>query len=93
MPEADGVAIARLQEQVRGVRKDVAEIVAELGRARARLHNLEGITQAFVDAQKMNRRREEAQYRRVELRLQVLAVVVGLASVLGPVVTIIALGK
>jgi predicted nucleic acid-binding Zn-ribbon protein len=57
--------LARLEEQIKGVREDVAEMHNEVERARTRLHNLEGITQMFVDAQKLNRRREEEQYRRL----------------------------
>ena len=93
MSESDGVAIARLQEQIRGVREDVAAIVDEQRRTRTRLHNLEGIAQTYVDAQKVNRRREEAQYRRLELRLQVLTVVIGVAAVVAPILTVVALGK
>lgn len=93
MGESDGVAIARLQEQIQGVREDVAAIVDEQRRTRTRLHNLEGMAQAYADTQKVTRRREEAQYRRLELRLQVLTVVIGVAAIIAPVLTVVALGK
>jgi hypothetical protein len=66
--EEQQVALARLQEQLQGVREDVAEIVAEMGRSRTRLHNLEGFASAYLEAQKTNRAGEERQYRRLEMR-------------------------
>lgn len=89
MGEARGVSNAVLAERIKGVREDVAEIMLELGRARTRLHNLEGIAQAFVDAQNQARQREERQYRRLELRLQGLAVVLGLATIVVPIIVAI----
>jgi hypothetical protein len=57
--------LARLEEQIKGVREDVAEMHGEIERGRTRLHSLEGFAQAYLEAQKINRRREEAQYRKL----------------------------
>ena len=93
MPEPDGVKIARLQEQLQGLRDDVTELVAEGKRTRTRLHNLEGFAQAYLDTQTSARRSEQRQYRRLEVRVQVLTVAVGLAAVASPIIVAILTGK
>ena len=90
---AEGERIAKLEEQVRGVRRDIGELVAESTRARKRLHDLEGVAQAFMDAQAVNRRQEERQYQRLGIRIQVLTIVVGMAAVVAPIVTVLLTGK
>ena len=82
-----------LAERIQGVREDVAELSAEQGRTRTRLHNLEGFAAAYLDMQNENRRQEARQYRRMEVRLQVLTVVLGLAAVIFPVVSLYLSGK
>jgi hypothetical protein len=91
--ETYGVAIARIEERLRELREDVSVLVAESERNRRRLHNLEGFQGAYLDTQKQNRRQEESQYRRLEIRLQVLTLVIALAAVLTPLITILVLGK
>ena len=76
-----------------GLREDAGEVKAELARARTRLHNLEGIAASFVDTQRVNRRLEAEQYKRLGMRIQVLTLVVGFAAVLAPIVTVILAGK
>ena len=93
MPEPDGVKIARLQEQLQGVRDDVTELVEEGRRTRTRLHNLEGFAQAYLDAQKAARRSEQRQYRRLEVRVSALTIVVGFAAVASPIIVAILTGK
>lgn len=89
MPDSEGAHIARLEERVAGVREDLAGIVEEAKRTRTRLHNLEGFTQAYLDAQKMNREAERKQYRQLMTRLQILAVVVAVAGIVVPVVVVL----
>ena len=57
----------------------------QVGRARTRLHNLEGFAQAYLDTQKANRRQEERQYRRLANRVQVggLAMAFGMLILTG----------
>lgn len=77
-----------LAERIQGVREDVAELTAEMGRTRTRLHNLEGFAAAYLDMQRENRRQEDRQYRRMEVRLQVMTVVLGLAAVVFPLISL-----
>ncbi len=76
MPERQGVDTAVLVERIEGIRSVVNELAAEQQRNRTRLHNLEGFAAAYLDTQRANRRSEDRQYRRLELRLQVLTVVI-----------------
>lgn len=93
MPEHRPVGNDVLAERLSGVREDVHELGQEQHRMRERLHKLEGLTQALVDTQKVNRQAEARQYRRLELRMQLLTIVVGLAAVAVPIVVAILSGK
>ena len=86
MPESRGVTNEVLAERIASLKADVSELAAEQLRNRTRLHNLEGFAAAYLDTQKANRRAEAHQYRRLELRLQVLTVVIALAAVVVPIV-------
>lgn len=93
MPGHEGVSSDVLAERLEGVRTDVAELVEESKRTRTRLHQLEGFAGAYLDTQKANRRQEQRQYRRLELRIQVLTVVVSFAAVVSPILVAILHGK
>lgn len=71
----------------------MTELLAEQQRHRGRLHNLEGLVGSFVEAQRENRRGEARQYRSLELRLQVLTVVIAIAAIAVPLVLAILNGK
>lgn len=71
----------------------MVELLAEQLRHRTRLHQLEGICGTFLDQQRENRRTEANQYRRLELRLQVLTVVIAIAAIATPIVIAIITGK
>jgi hypothetical protein len=71
----------------------MGELVAEQLRHRTRLHQLEGICATFVEQQLANRRGEQRQYRRLEVRMQVLTIVVAVAAILAPIVVAVATGK
>ena len=86
MADTAGVAIARLQEQLAGIRDDLAELASESGRTRQRLHNLEGLTGALVDAQKQREQETADRQRRLEVRTEVIAVVIALAAFVQPVI-------
>lgn len=85
--------LAALEERVQGVREDLADLTAEMGRTRTRLHNLEGITARFVANQEENRRQEEAQYRRLGGRVQVVGLLLTAAAVLSPLLVVLLTGK
>ena len=93
MPESEGAHIARLDERISGVRRDVDELVEEQLRHRTRLHNLEGICAAFVDQQQVNRRLEVKQYRRLEIRMQVLTIAIAIGAIIAPIMVAILTGK
>jgi len=90
---AEGVSADVLAERLEAIRDKVNELVDEQHRMRTRLHNLEGFAAAYLDQQRANRRGEERQYRRLEVRVQVLAVVVAFASVVSPLVVLLLNGK
>jgi hypothetical protein len=91
--EREGVTNAVLAERIEGIRRDVSELTDEGRRTRTRLHNLEGFAAAYLDVQRTNRRAEDRQYRRLELRLQVLTVVIACAAVVVPIVVAYLHGK
>lgn len=91
MPQ--GVSNEVLAERLEGVRREVSELVEEGRHTRRRLHDLEGFAAAYLDVQRENRRAEGRQYRRLELRLQVLTVVIACAAVVVPIVVAFATGK
>jgi hypothetical protein len=90
---AEGERLATVEAVLRELRRDMTELKEETQRTRVRLHNVEGIAGAFVDAQRENRRKEAEQYQRLGFRIQVLTVVVGLAAVLAPIASVLLIGK
>lgn len=93
MPGPEGVTIGVLVERLEGVRKDVAELRREQREDHHRLRGVESSVKQMIDAQRDNRRGEERQYRRLELRVQVLTVAVGFAAILSPILVAILTGK
>lgn len=71
----------------------MTELKEETLRARARLHNLEGVAGAFLDMQKDNRRKEDTQYRRLGVRIQVVGLALTLAAILSPIIAVLLVGK
>jgi len=71
----------------------MTELVAEQLRHRTRLHNLEGICASFIDQQRENRRGEARQYRRLEVRMQVLTIAVAIGAIFAPIVVAVLTGK
>ena len=85
--------LARMEERLEGVREDLANLVAEVGRSRTRLHDLEGIAATLVSQERQRSRDTQAHQRRMEWRLQTLMALVALVSVVEPLVFHIATGK
>jgi hypothetical protein len=81
----DGERLATLEQQMRDFGKDVSELTAEMGRARGRLHDLEGIVGTFVSVQQENRRQEKLQYQKLGNRIGIggLAMSFGLLVLAG----------
>lgn len=76
--------IATLEQAIRDMRGDIADRKDEESRTRKRLHDIEGLLGMLVDQQKQNRRLEATQYRRVELRLQMLTLAVAVGAIVVP---------
>lgn len=85
----DGERLATLEAAVSDLRADVQAMSAQLDRSRTRLHNLEGFAQAYLDAQKANRRQEDRQYRRMAQAIQFGGLCMALAMVVLTVVTLL----
>jgi hypothetical protein len=62
---SDGERLARLEEKVDGLVADIADLCREELRSRGRLHDLEGFAAAYLETQKVHRRAEDRQYRRL----------------------------
>ena len=85
--------LARLEEQVRGVRKDVNELTSETQRARKRLHDLEGIAGALADANTARHHEAVKRDKRMGIRIQALTAVVAGAALFEPFLYHFATGK
>ena len=79
MPE-ERERIARLEQQVVALGDELDDRKHEEERTRDRLHKIEGVLGLLVDAQKQARAQEASQYRRMELRLQLLSAAVAVAG-------------
>ena len=86
MPERGPVGNDVLAERLNGVRADVQDLADEQHRMRDRLHKLEGITQMLVDTQRASRENEARQYRRLEIRMQVLMLLAVVTGVIVPLI-------
>ena len=76
-----------MEEQVRGLRDDVAAMTAELERTRNRLRNLETTTQGLVKIDQASREVAHEQQRKIALRLQYSMAAVAVIAVLSPILT------
>lgn len=74
--------IARNEQALSDLRADIAEIREAMRSDHHRLRSVESSVSLMIDAQKRARRAEALQYRRVELRLQWLALSVGVGGLL-----------
>ena len=80
----EGERLASVEQQIIDLRGDIADRKHEEERTRKRLHDIEGVMGLLVDQQKRNREQEAKQYRRVELRLQALTIVIAFAALAEP---------
>ena len=80
----EGERLAALEQQIVDLRGDIIDRKHEEERTRERLHKVEGTMQRLVDIQTQARAQEATQYRRLELRMQVMTLVIALAALLEP---------
>jgi hypothetical protein len=90
---SDGERLATVEAVLQELREDVNELRNESLRARTRLHDLESVAGAFLDMQKDNRRKEDAQYQRLGVRIQLVGLALTLAAILSPIVAVLLVGK
>jgi hypothetical protein len=76
--------IARVEQLLADLKDDVREMRDETLRTRGRLHDLEGIAGVLVEQEKLRRRATQLRDKRFGQRLQVLTVVVALATLAEP---------
>ena len=76
--------IARVEQLLTDLRDDVQEMRDETLRTRTRLHDLEGISGMLVAQEKLRRRATQLRDRRFMRRLQVLTIVIAIATPLEP---------
>lgn len=75
MPEL-GERVATVEQVSRDMQREIDDVKREQERTRKRLHDTEGLLGLLVDQQKQNRAQEARQYRRIEVRMQMLTIVV-----------------
>lgn len=80
----DAERLATIEQVVRDLRGDIAERKHEEERTRKRLHDIEGLLSMMVETTKEQRRGVDVRQRSLEVRMQVLTVVVGLAALIEP---------
>ena len=93
MPEPDGVTLARLDERVKGLVADVAELSAEQQRSRSRLHQLEGVAGTLVDVNKERQLDERRREQRLSRRLSTLTVAIAGLALVEPFLYHLATGR
>lgn len=85
MPEP-AERIAALEQSHADLREDVRELREALRSDHHRLRDVEAASALMLEASKESRRAEENRSRRLELRVQWLTIVVGVAAVVSPLV-------
>lgn len=77
MPDSVESRLATIEQVLRDMRDDIQEGTAERLRIRGRLHDLEATAQGLIHFVREQKRQDENQWRRIELRLQWMTFVVG----------------
>lgn len=82
MPPSDAERLATIEQVLRDVRADVDELRVTRREDHHRLRDVESSVSLMLEAHKDARRAEDAQYRRLEVRIQVLSISIGLGGLL-----------
>ena len=81
--------MARLDERQAELRREFDLHLVEANQRSDRIHELSAAVGLLVEAQKLARRAEESQYRRLEIRFQWVAAAVGIAGLVISVTLVI----
>ena len=92
MPQTDGERLAAIEQILADVRGDVTEIRAQQERTRGRLHDLEGVTGLLVAQEKDRIRMQDMHLRRLGIKIQWLALAVGVSGLLMSVALVVVTG-
>ena len=76
----DGERLAAVEQTIKDLRREYDSHLADTQRRHNRIRELENAMLLLVEAQKNARAAESKQYRRVEIRLQILTVAVAFAA-------------
>lgn len=85
MPLPDGERLATLETKVAELQRDLDVLLHAADKRSDRVRELEGAVKLMIQAQKLARQAEERQYRRLELRLSILTVIIGIGAIIVPV--------
>ena len=86
----DGERLAAVEQTLKDMRREFDSHLDDATRRHNRLREMEQAILLLVEAQKNARHAEASQYRRVEVRLQTLSVVVALSALVLSVVIAVA---
>lgn len=90
MQHSDPERLATVEQAIRDIREDIADVRTAARDDHHRLRDVEAAVALMLEAHKEARRAEDKQYRRLELRIQVLTAIVGLAAVVSPLSVLLA---
>ena len=90
MPGEPVERLARVEQQLGDLRREFDKRMRDADERSDRVRELEAAMKLLLQAQKVAREQEDRQYRRLELRIQILTLVVGFAAVVSPVVAVYA---
>ena len=76
--------LARVETLLADLKEDMADLKGEGQRTRGRLHDLEGVSHMLVDQEKLRREATGDRQRRLELRMEIMAVVVAVVAIVEP---------
>lgn len=76
--------LARVETLLADLKEDMADLKGEGRRTRERLHDLEGVSAMLVDQEKLRREATGDRQRRLEIRMEILAVVVAVVAIVEP---------
>jgi hypothetical protein len=85
VPLPDGERLATLETKVAELQRDLDVLLHAADKRSDRVRELEGAVKLMIQAQKLARQAEERQYRRLELRLSILTVIIGIGAIIVPV--------
>ena len=86
MPGEPVERLARVEQQLGDLRREFDARMRDADERSDRVRELEAAMKLLLQAQKVAREQEDRQYRRLEMRIQILTLVVAFAAVVGPLI-------